>query len=206
MKKKTKVLLADDHSIVLDGLTMVLEAEDQIEVMGTASNGQEVLDFLDNQLVDIVIIDINMPKMDGITCSRNIKENYKNVKIVILTMYAQKSFLEEIIKIGIDGCLLKNNTGKELINAIERIASGKSYYDMIKEFNHVENEFKSYKLSKREVEVIKELANGLSTSQIAEKMFLSQHTVKTHRKNILKKLNLHNSNELIQYSINNGII
>ena len=201
-----KILLADDHQIVIDGLKLILGATESFEVVGEVSNGQEVMDFLEKQMVDIVVLDINMPVMDGITCAKRIKSRYDDVKVIILTMYAQKSFVEEIIKIGIDGCLLKNNTGSELAQAIERVHSGRSYYDQIQAFNSNQEEIKKYKLSAREIEIIQKLSSGLSSSQIAENLFISEHTVKTHRKNILKKLDLHNSSELIQYAINNGII
>ncbi len=201
-----KILLADDHKIVIDGLKLILSSNDQFEVIGEVENGQEVLDFLEKNHVHIVVLDINMPVMDGITCAKRIKASHPNVKVIILTMYAQKSFIEEIIQIGIDGCLLKNNTGKELADAIDRVHSGRSYYDQIQSFSSDKDEIKKHKLSERELDVIQCLADGLSSSQIADKLFISMHTVKTHRKNILKKLNLHNSSELIQYALNNGII
>ena len=201
-----KILLADDHQIVIDGLKLILESKEQYQVVGEVANGQEVLDFLVHNNVDLVVLDINMPIMDGITCAKKIKERYSDVKVIVLTMYAQKSFIEEIIKIGIDGCLLKNNTGKELADAIERVHSGRSYYDQIQAFNSEQEEVRQHKLTEREIEIIKLLADGLSSSQIGDRLFISGHTVKTHRKNILKKLDLHNSSELIQYALNNGII
>jgi len=201
-----KILLADDHQIVIDGLKLILENKESFEVVGEVGNGQEVLDFLEKQRVHIVVLDINMPLMDGITCAKRIKSLYKEVKVIVLTMYAQKSFIEEIIQIGIDGCLLKNNTGKELSDAIDRVHSGKSYYDQIQSFTSEKDEVKQYKLSEREIEIIKLLAEGLSSNQIGDRLFISQHTVKTHRKNILRKLELHNTSELVQYSLNNGII
>ena len=201
-----RILIADDHQIVLDGLKMVLSAREDFEVVGEASNGLEVLDFVANNTVDIVVLDINMPEMDGIKCARKIKSDYPNIKVIILTMYAQKSFVEEIVKIGIDGCLLKNNTGKELSDAIARVHSGKSYYDQIQNFSKDDKELKEYSLSEREIEIIRKLGDGLTSSQIGDALFISEHTVKTHRKNILKKLNLHSSSELIQYALNNGII
>lgn len=203
---KIKILLADDHKIVIDGLRLILDSNEKFEVVGEVENGQQVIDYIEKQKVDIVVLDINMPIMDGITCAKRIKSNFTDVKVIILTMYAQKSFIEEIIQIGIDGCLLKNNTGKELSDAIERVHSGKSYYDQIQSFSPNEEEIKKYKLGNREIEIIHSLADGLTSSQIAEKLFISEHTVKTHRKNILKKLNLHSSSELIQYALNNGII
>lgn len=203
---KVKILIADDHQIVLDGLKMVLSAREEFDVVGEASNGIEVLDFISQNTVDIVVLDINMPEMDGIKCAKKIKADYPKIKVIILTMYAQKSFVEEIIKIGIDGCLLKNNTGKELSDAIARVHSGKSYYDQIQNFSKDDKELKEYSLSDRELEIIRKLGDGLTSSQIADALFISEHTVKTHRKNILKKLNLHSSSELIQYALNNGII
>ena len=203
---KIRILLADDHKIVIDGLRLILDSNENFDVVGEVENGRQVLDFIEKQKVDIVVLDINMPVMDGITCAKRIKSDFKNVKVIILTMYAQKSFIEEIIQIGIDGCLLKNNTGKELSEAIERVHSGKSYYDQIQSFAPNEEEIKKYKLGQREIEIIHALADGLTSSQIGEKLFISEHTVKTHRKNILKKLDLHSSSELIQYALNKGII
>ncbi|GAB4231992.1 MAG: response regulator transcription factor [Ekhidna sp.] len=201
-----KILLADDHQIVIEGLRLILNAQENFEIVGEVENGQEVLDFLGTNQVDIVILDINMPVMDGITCAKRIKSRYAKTKVIILTMYAQKSFVEEIIKIGIDGCLIKNNTGKELAEAIERVHSGKSYYDQIQSFNLDEKEANQTKLSDREIEIIQCLADGHSSGQIAEKLFISEHTVKTHRKNILRKLDLHHTSDLIKYALNNGII
>ncbi len=203
---KVKILIADDHQIVIDGLKLVLSSQENFEVAGEASNGVEVLDFLAKTRVDIVVLDINMPEMDGIKCAKKVKELYPKTKVIILTMYAQKSFVEEIIKIGIDGCLLKNNTGKELSDAIARVHSGKSYYDQIQNFSKDESKTKEYPLSDREIEIIRKLSDGLTSSQISEALFISLHTVKTHRKNILRKLDLHSSSELIQYALNNGII
>ncbi|MEO9869913.1 response regulator transcription factor [Ekhidna sp.] len=201
-----KILIADDHQIVLDGLKMVLGSHEDFEVVGEASNGIEVLDFLVKNRADIVVLDINMPEMDGIKCAKKIKATYPKIKVIILTMYAQKSFVEEIVKIGIDGCLLKNNTGKELSEAITRVHSGMSYYDQIQTFNKDDKNQKELPLSEREIEIIRKLADGLTSSQISNTLFISEHTVKTHRKNILKKLDLHSSSELIQYALNKGII
>lgn len=203
---RIKILLADDHQIVIDGLNLVLSSREDFEVVGEASNGIEVLDFLAKASIDIVVLDINMPKMDGIKCAKKVKELFPKTKVIILTMYAQKSFVEEIIKIGIDGCLLKNNTGKELSDAIARVHSGKSYYDQIQNFTKDDSGTKEYPLSEREVEIIRKLGDGLTSSQISDVLFISEHTVKTHRKNILKKLDLHSSSELIQYALNQGII
>lgn len=198
--KPIKVLLADDHTIILDGLHMVLSNDEEIEVIGTAGNGDEVLAFLERNKTDLIVLDINMPKMDGITCARILKKEFPWIKIIILTMYPQRSFVDEIIKIGIDGCLLKNNTGKELIEAIKRVMNGKSYFDTLKSFTDEKDEVFQFKLTKRELEIIKCLADGLSSPQMAEKLFISEHTVRTHRKNILKKTGMASTSQLVRYA------
>ena len=203
---KIKVLLADDHAIVIEGLRAVLSVHEEIEISGEASNGQEVLDFLETGYADVVVLDINMPVMDGLTCAKKLKQKYPRVKIIVLTMYAQKSFIEEMLKIGIDGSLLKSNTGKELKDAIYRVHSGKSYYDLIHTFNDENNTVSQYKLGDRELEIIKLLAEGLTSQQIAEKLFIAESTVKTHRRNILRKTELHNTSQLIQFALNQKII
>lgn len=204
--RNIKILLADDHAIVMEGLTEVLSADEEISVVGTVKNGEEAIRFVKQHEVDIVVLDINMPVMDGISCARILKKDFPKVKIIILTMYAQRSFVEEIVKIGIDGCLLKNNTGKELIDAVLRVMGGKQYYDRLGTFNSDQEEVTQYKLSEREIDVIRQMAQGLTSSEIADKLFISDHTVKTHRKNILKKLNVSNSSQAVQYALKNELI
>lgn len=204
--REIKTLLADDHAIVMEGLKEVLSADMEICVVGQVINGEEVLRFVRQNEVDVIVLDINMPVMDGITCSKHLKKEHPEIKIIILTMYAQKSFIEEIIKLGIDGCLLKNNTGKELIDAILRVMSGKQYYDRIRSFNSDTEDVAQYRLSEREIEVIKLMSQGYTSNEIAETLYLSNHTIKTHRKNILKKLDLKNSSQVVQFAVNNQLI
>lgn len=203
---KIKIILADDHQIILDGLTEVLKTHDELEIIGQFPNGKAVIDFVKENEVDVAVMDINMPVMDGISCAKILKKDYPDIKIIMLTMYAQKSFIDEIIKIGIDGCLLKNNSGKELYDAILRVQSGKFYYDKIQDFTNPNDEIASYKLGEREIEIIKLLAKGLDTTEIAEQLFISPHTVSTHRKNILNKTGVNNTTQLIQFAHDNNII
>lgn len=204
--REIRTLLADDHAIVMEGLKEVLSADMEICVVGQVTNGEEVLRFVRQNKVDVIVLDINMPVMDGITCSRHLKKEHPDIKIIILTMYAQRSFIEEIVKLGIDGCLLKNNTGKELIDAILRVMSGKQYYDRIRSFNSDAENVAQYRLSEREIEVIKLMSQGYTSNEIAETLYLSNHTIKTHRKNILKKLDLKNSSQVVQFAVNNQLI
>lgn len=200
------VLLADDHTIVLEGLRAVLNSHQGIDVCGSVHNGEEVLAFLSQRNIDVVVLDINMPVMDGLKCAQKIKELHPSTKIIILTMYAQKSFIEEILRIGIDGCLLKSNSGRELSDAIIRVVNGKSYFDLIHSFNSAESPIAQFKLSEREIEIVKLLCEGLTSLEIANKLFIADETVKTHRKNILKKTGVHNTSQLMQFALNNRII
>jgi len=203
---KIKIILADDHQIILEGLAEVLKSHDELEILGQFSNGKEVIDFVKENEVDVAIMDINMPEMDGISCAKILKKDFPHMKIIMLTMYAQKSFIDEIIKLGIDGCLLKNNSGKELFDAILRVQSGKFYYDKIQDFTNTNEEIASYKLGEREIEIIKLLAEGLGTLEIADKLFISKHTVSTHRKNILNKTGVNNTTQLVQFAHENNLI
>ncbi|HMQ00567.1 MAG TPA: response regulator transcription factor [Cyclobacteriaceae bacterium] len=203
---KVKVLLADDHAIVLEGLRAVLSTDEDLDVVAELGNGQEVLDYLESNTADVAVLDINMPRMDGLSCAKMIKSKYPQVKVVILTMYSQKSFVEEIIKIGVEGCLLKNNTGKELTEAIHRVAEGRNYYDRIKTFVSESEEIAPFKFSEREIEIIRHLARGCSALEIADKLFISENTVKTHKKNIMRKASVHSTAQLINFAINNQII
>lgn len=203
---KINVLLADDHHIVIEGITAVLKDHPRITIVGAAENGEEVIKFVKQSPPHVVVLDINMPKMDGLTCARRLRAIAPHVKIIVLTMYAQKSFIEEIIRIGIDGCLLKSNTGKELSEAIVRVVDGKSYFDMIQSLIDEGDKIAQHLLSERENEIIKLLAQGFTSLQIAEKLFIAEHTVKTHRKNILRKTGVHSTSQLIQFALNNQLI
>uniref|UniRef100_UPI00404AA160 response regulator transcription factor n=1 Tax=Fulvivirga sp. TaxID=1931237 RepID=UPI00404AA160 len=205
--KMIKIILADDHAIVIDGLKAIIKSESDIVAIGEASDGVKVLELIAvGEMPDVVILDINMPNMDGLTCARAIKREYPKIKIIVLTMYSQKSFIDEILHIGIDGCLLKNNSGEELVSAIRRVASGNSYFDQIKTFIVETEEISGFKLSSREIEIIKLIIKGFTSNEIAEKLFIAESTVKTHRKNILGKTNLHNGTQLTQFAIENKIV
>lgn len=200
MSKQYRLLLADDHRIVIDGLHFLLSAEPQFEVVGAAENGNKVIEFIENNQVDLVILDINMPELDGIACAKKIKSTYPQVKIIILTQYTQKAFVSEVVKI-VDGCIMKNNTGGQLIRAIHKVMGNEQYFD---EF--LEDGDKREPLGKREIEIIRLISEGLTSDQIAEKLFISIHTVKTHRKNILRKTGMHNTPDLIAFAINEQLI
>jgi two-component system nitrate/nitrite response regulator NarL len=203
------LLIADDHQVVIDGLKSLLSLEDDFQVVGEAQNGKMVLEALKDQKIDVVLLDINMPEMDGIETARRMREQHPNVKILILTMYNRPEFIRNIIEVGASGYVLKNAGKDELINAIRKVERGEDYFSL-SVTNTLMDSFKSgaesskVELTKRERGVLTLIAEGNKTSEIAEKLFLSTHTVDTHRKNLLSKLNIKNAAGLVRYAIENG--
>ena len=206
MNRKMKILIADDHRMVATGVEAILLSNDSFEISGIVENGLQVLEFLENEAVDLVVMDINMPEMDGIQCTKRIKEKYPNTKVIILTMYNRKRFISELISVGADGCVLKNNSGKELINAIQRALDGKTYFDNVNDFIDHSEQKSEYQLSDREIEIIGLISENYTSKQISDQLFISEHTVKTHRKNIFRKAKVSNSDELVQFAMNQKLI
>lgn len=213
--EKIKVLIADDHKIVLDGLRLLLDQEQDIETVGEALDGDEVIDKTNSlEEVDIVILDINMPKKDGIEVTRIIKDSYPEIKILVASMYNKKEFIKNLMEAGIDGYILKNSGRAELLTAIRSLAKGEPYYSgaVTKTITKSYQKSKIFDtpgeidLTQREKEIIKLIAEEHSTSEIAEKLFISVHTVSTHRKNILSKLSVKNTAGIVKFAIQTGIV
>lgn len=200
------IYIADDHSIVVDGLREILRSRLQWTVSGTANDGEELIKLMQHRRAHVVIIDINMPKMNGIQCTEWIKSRFPETKVIILTMFPEKTYIDQLVKAGADGCLLKSRGSKDLLEAIERVASGRSYFDTIKDFTYDQRSHLDFNLSEREVEIIRHIINGLTSADIAEKLFLSEHTVKTHRKNIFKKIGINSISQLATFAINNKLL
>lgn len=204
--KFLSIYIADDHPIVVEGLQEILKSNDSIRVRGVAYDGESLIDLVKMETVDIVILDINMPRMNGIQCTKWIKENRPSIKVLILTMYPERVLADQLLKAGADGCLLKSRGTKDLLDAIARISSGKSYFDWVTDFKTDPKSPLNYKLSERELEIIKQAISGKTNRETANSLFISEETVKTHRKNIFKKLGIHHITELMTFAINNGII
>lgn len=211
--QKIKILIADDHDIVLEGYKSILSEIPNMEVVGKAANGKEVLYMLQSNLVDIVLMDLNMPQMDGIEATEKVKELFPNVKILVLTMLGDSMHIKKLIDLGVDGYLLKNSDKATLIRAIESVYEGKSFFDgevtktILNRFKQkIEIDDEEVFLSDRELEIITQIALGLSTAEISEKLFISPHTVKTHRKNINFKLGIHNPAELLIFAKKKNLI
>lgn len=216
-KRMIKILLADDHQVVRDGMKMLLEADERIRVVHQATNGLEVLEMLAQGSVDMVITDINMPHMDGLELLKIIKTKHPAIKVVMLSMHDSDKYLLEAHNYKADGYLLKNMSSDELIFAIKYIYGGKRYvcaelsmsmadryleskkYLLAKEEKHVE-------FSSRELEILQLIAEGLTNVEMSERLFLSKRTIEGHRQNLLDKTGVRNSSALIRHSILNGYI
>jgi len=209
---KIAVLIVDDHQVVLDGLSSMLDQTREINLAGQAMNGPDALDFLLNNKVDVAVIDINLPGMDGIELCQKIFESHHEIRVLALTTFNEISFVTNIMKCGASGYLLKNTTGEELITAIKTAHSGEQYLSSeVKEklisasFGKKNSTFIP-KLTRREKEVLKLIIDELTTKEIAEKLFISPATVETHRLHLLNKLGARNTAGLVKTAIHKGLV
>ena len=217
MKMPIKILIADDHPLIAEGIKNTFINNDTFNVSAVVSNGREVLEYLENNAVDVVLLDINMPEMDGIECAKNILKTYSSIKIAILSMHQESSIIKNLIDIGVNGYMLKTIPSDELLMAIQKIHEGKTYFNsdvtkallsndnssavnLLKKNSPLFNE-----LTSREKEIITLVAQGNTNATIAEKLFISPRTVDTHRTNIMKKLEIHNVASLIRFAFKNGL-
>lgn len=205
-----RILLADDHQMFIEGISYIL-GEAGCEVMGIAKTGKEVLKFFNSNAAppDLIILDIEMPEMDGVQVASEIKKLSNDTKIIVLTMHAEPEFIRQMLTINVDGYLLKDAGKERLLEAIEAIRAGRKFFeDKVTEsiFASFSQPRTSSQLTEREVEIIRLIADQKTTSQMAKELFLSKHTIETHRKNILLKLGLKNSAGLVKYAMRNGLV
>lgn len=210
---KIKLLIVDDHTMFLQGIISLLEQEANIAIVDKAINGIEALEIVKKGVVDFIILDISMPEMDGIELSKILRKQYPNVKILIVSTHSNVMIVSRLIRIGVNGYLLKNAEKEELLKAINTIASGKNYFSEELEEKHFINSSKIEKqisnlteLSSREKEILILIAQEYNTAEIAEKTFISLNTVNTHRRNLLSKLNAKNTAGLVKYAVENGLV
>jgi len=203
--RELSIYIADDHAIVVDGLKEILRLQPQWHIIGTAANGEELINLISARRSDVVILDINMPKLNGIQCTEWIKKNFPQTKVIILTMFPEKTYIDQLINAGADGCLLKSRGSQDLLDAIERVTSGRSYFDTIRDFME-HDAHPALNLSEREIKIIRLIINGNTSGDIANQLFLSEHTVKTHRKNIFRKIGINSISQLATFAINNNLL
>ena len=204
-----KILLADDHQILIDGIRSFLEKYEDIQVVAEANNGQEVLDILETRStdIDIAVLDIEMPILDGIETCKIIRKNYKHIKVLIVSMFNTKEFVLKLIQNGAAGYILKERTKEDLVTAIKNVYAGNTYYGLKVMENAVKDpqeEKELVQLSEREIEVLKLVAEAYSSKEISALLNISETTVNTHRRNIMTKLKIKNVVDLTRYAIKHG--
>lgn len=208
-----KIIIADDHEVIIDGLIALLATEKDLQVVGRANNGNQLLEIIKNKPVDLIILDIDMPEMNGVEAAKKLKEKYPDVKILVLTMFNTPDFIANLLRHGVDGYILKNSRKRELLKAIRSVRSGRSFYApevteiMMNSFRQEKNNNKdTVQLTPREKEIIRLISEEYTSREIGEKLFISFHTVERHRKNIIAKLGVKNVAGLVKYAIMNGLV
>ncbi|NCC74230.1 MAG: response regulator transcription factor [Sphingobacteriia bacterium] len=216
-EKQIKVLVIDDHQLIIDGMKFVLQDEEDVVFAGGAASMEEALMFLKNNNVDVVLADISMPKHSGIEITKKIKELYPGIQVLALTMHEDISMISKMVDAGASGYILKRTNMNELIDAIKVAASGGKYLSSEIQAILMENlggntgitvipDDATAPLSARELEILNLIAKEFSNEQIAEKLFISERTVETHRRNIFTKTKTKTIVGLIKYAIKNGLI
>jgi DNA-binding NarL/FixJ family response regulator len=211
--KLIKVLIADDHRIVLDGLRAMLEGVPELELIGTAENGREAVHRVKLLNPDVLLIDMDMPEMNGLEASKLILKECSNVKIIMLTMHNEPSLIRRVLQSGLHGFMLKTSDRTDLIQAIFRVyAGGTEIAETVPElgrpgFSVSDNEEERLLkiLSDREIEVLKHIAQGMSNKEIGDMLHISHRTVDTHRTNIARKLEVHNIAGMIRFAMKAGL-
>jgi len=210
--EKIRIIITDDHQLFRNGLKILLNAFPEFEVTGEASNGEEFLRILRNTPADVVLMDINMPEMDGIEATRKGLKICPEIDIIALSMYGEEEYYYKMVDAGAKGFVLKDSDISEVKEAILAVRKGGSYfsqellYHVIQKIKLRENESKSANLSKREKEILMKICEGLSNQEIAETLFISKRTVDKHRANLLGKTNSKNTASLILFAIKNKLI
>jgi len=210
------IFLADDHTIVRQGLAKLLEGEPHFKVVGEAKNGREAVSMVEALKPEIVIMDISMPLLNGIEATRLIKKSRPQTKVIILSMHTHDRYISELFNLGVSGYLLKDSTGSDIIQAISAAVKGDTYLSpsisrrVIEDYLYLKKSSPQEdlygKLSNREREVFQMIAEGHSTKEISDILFISPSTVKTHRANIMEKLQFVNISQLVQFAIHLGIV
>jgi DNA-binding NarL/FixJ family response regulator len=207
---KIKIIIADDHTLFINGLKLLLKEEPWIEVIDVANDGRELLDILTKTTPDLILLDINMPAMNGLDAARYIKQTHSSIKLIILSTYNEDHLVDKAKQVGINGYLLKNSSKEDILQTIRLVINNQSafpYLEPKKEniFDKEDTFLKQFNLTKRETEIILLLKNNLTNQQIADQLFLSIYTVETHRKNIMQKLGLKTPVALMKFIIEKNL-
>ncbi|MBI4464793.1 MAG: response regulator transcription factor [Acidobacteria bacterium] len=216
MSSPIRILLADDHRIVRQGLRRILEEHPQIEVVAEASDGREAVQLAQEKKPDVVVMDIAMPHLNGMEATRQILRRLPSTKVLVLSMYSDESYVVQVLEAGAKGYLLKDSADTELVQAVQAVRNGKSFFSpliskiLLDEYVGQLQEKKitdRYELlTEREREILQLIAEGKTSREIAELLNVSVSTVDTHRGHIMEKLDLHNPYEVVLYAVRKGLI
>lgn len=209
MDKIIRIFLLDDHQLMLDGIRSLLQDENKIELAGEATSGEQALKIIPSLNIDLVITDISMKGMNGIEFTQQLKKQFPDIKVIVLSMSAEEHFISDMLHAGVSGYVVKNTSKDELLKAISKIAAGgKHFSSEVAEsiFQHSLSSTSANKelLTLREKEILRLITKEFSNEQIAEKLFISERTVESHRKNIFRKTGAKSIVGLIKYAIENG--
>ena len=215
MKSPIRLIIADDHALIRDGLKKILSMEDnsEISLVAEAHNGKEAISLSKELKPDIILMDINMPEVNGIEATKVIKETEPEIAVVILTIHDGREYIYELMDCGVEGYILKDTSAKDLVSVIKKVAAGDTYVDprmtgkMVGEWRRQsEARNTKEKLTERELEILTEIARGENNRTIAEKLFVSEKTVKNHITSILSKLHLNDRTQAAIYAIKNNLV
>ncbi len=199
------VAIAEDHQSLVDGINLLLQYEEEFSIVGTANDGEALLGIVRLKQPKVVLTDIKMPKMDGITATRIIKKEFPHIKVIAFSMFDQEEAVRQMVEAGASGYLLKNSPLEEVLKAMETVSKGENYFDSNIDLGEIlqENNSKAKKgpLSKSEREILVLIGQGKTTSEIADIRFTAVSTVEKHRKNMIRKLGLSGKGELLRYAL-----
>lgn len=211
MNRKTRVLLADDHSIVRKGIGMLINAQADLEVVGEAETGREAIAEAIRLKPEVVVIDVSMPELNGIEGTRQICDELPQTKVICLSMHRDAMYVREVLRAGAKGYLLKDSSDDDLIRAIRAVSRGEAFLSpavssaVLTDYRkHVTNPVDS--LTSREREILTMIADGKANKEIATALNLSVYTVETHRGSVMEKLDLHNTGDIVRFALRNGLI
>ncbi|GAB2787341.1 DNA-binding NarL/FixJ family response regulator [Hymenobacter luteus] len=213
-----RIALADDHAIIRDGIRALLVGEADLQIAAEASNGRQLLELLAEIPVDVVLLDINLPEMDGHEAIRQLQRHYPGIRVLVLSMLSHEEYVTRVLEAGALGYALKNVSRDEILFAIRSVAAGRRFLctelgvyllhrlSKLGDKQAPGEEKKPPVLSRRETEVLKLIGEGFTTGEIAEKLFTSKRTIETHRQNIIEKTQVRNTAALIRYAVTQGLL
>ncbi len=203
----TRIILADDHQLFIEGVRSVLQDIPDVQIIATVNDGMALMDKVRTEKVELVLLDLNMPKLDGLKCLQTIKNENPKIRVVVLTNYSQPELMQEVKGLDADGFIVKDSGAQQLRDAVQKVIAGEKVFSeeqkpgVLDESSYFFDDFlKKYKLTRREVDIIRLVCREFSSKQIAAELHLSEFTVNTHRKNIQRKLNVKNVAGLVSFA------